>query len=1482
MPTKAQRISALAQSPTFTAMSDVDKMGYLGYAYPELDAEKRLDLIKGAASANSTLGILQNTFVQSGAGGLLDTSESGRNDFMAKAARTVGGAAASVGQFAAGTLAAGGNPLGGVALMGLSAAGNKAREQVDSGEAENMLATDWKRNALAGVAEAGIGAVTAGAGGAALRGLRGGVVAAGRAGLTQGLEREAIKKAMSAAALKKLGIVGGVEALTEGVGEVGVELTDQAYTGNYNTGALVEAGITGAIVGGGMAGVQSGITQYQQVKAKNKQAEVASLKRDLRVMNGEPPITENPDGSYTTGITVEEYTPEAMQQKSMDVLSSLDELTKTQLKDAEKSHNQQYMMAKDAGILDADPATLSPQDLQARQEIQAKQLAFKALEGSQEADALQPIDYQSRADKLANLANDPESFKLVKNSYDTEYKALLTKDNLTETESQNLQVLSQLQQDARALETQQNQAIEATKPEAQPMDVERTKERLTRIMESGSKRVQKANVSTYQKQYNKLLSKDTLTEAEMQRMDGLEQVLAHVDSLEAKQNELKKREAAKRKETTAQANQAIPEVKPQKQATPQDVGQALKAAIETDGSQAGEQRAYEFLASQGYSPKRRAGENGVEYTVNMGQQYGTVTIPEGETVTTTMKRLREKNPKIDPYNVIGGRAAREGTGDALVSEQLTLGATEDVALGDMKAVNDLATKQADNEINAREAEENRFAVEREKFQSGVLNDLDTATTQAELDAATEKAFSADAERLDMDEAFYKEANEKIAKTAELIGEPPPIAKVEKVAKAEEVAKVETLPADASLEAESQKVGAKRVAPDRVSHHAMTPEKGIAKMREEAAGYIDKIKNSPNVKATKSSIESYKKYQKAIEAGEEISANQRKWYEASKKAGMDGVIAKDDATKFLGQKSTVSRKELLEKLERATKDDDYMRGFYKAAVKKDISKGYVFSQEVLSSDPDFLKARTARERYEKGLKTSFSADDSRIVFDDRVVGGLKRQDGKPITKEQVTEIADGVQMTADALGLDINKISEENRWVYVHLNGKNPFLMKNTAGLHRKDTANDSTSISVGGQESIQVTKDGKKENVRLDVAMPHELGHALDSFLDWKLMDSKQLFSIKSVMNYSKGEGSAETKASVAGAKKYWLSNKEVLARAIEQYVLNKNGIASTLEDHAGYWSASEFDSTVAPVVEAAISGKLEKYKYAKEADPVADTVKPDAPKMEAKPDNYARAAWKSVTLDADNNVMLPDQNPAESYSKLGDIKNDARYGGLPDNIKALADKVDAATKAGKQIFGQFYDPKGEVKRAGVEAEMYTPIGFKFVDSRFYEGEAIPATRKPYTSGKNKGLINVGMGSDKIFVDPSDLDARTELHMQGYNDRGEFSTRILSRQQGEITISTESGFTGLYENPYLGVKQFDPAQMLTDVILSPVQRANEANRLGGNASLDAAKSEAVQRGGAMISALGEDVKLPMVVRTLEKLRTKHNEIFQAINEGIGC
>jgi hypothetical protein len=140
----------------------------------------------------------------------------------------------------------------------------------------------------------------------------------------------------------------------------------------------------------------------------------------------------------------------------------------------------------------------------------------------------------------------------------------------------------------------------------------------------------------------------------------------------------------------------------------------------------------------------------------------------------------------------------------------------------------------------------------------------------------------------------------------------------------------------------------------------------------------------------------------------------------------------------------------------------------------------------------------------------------------------------------------------------------------------------------------------------------------------------------------------------------------------------------------------------------------------------------------------------------------------------------------------------------------------------------------------------------------------------------------RLFVDPSDIETRTELHMQGYNDRGEFSTRILSRQQGEITISTESGFTGLYENPYLGVKQFDPAQMLTDVILSPVQRANEANRLGGNASLDAAKSEAVQRGGAMISALGEDVKLPMVVRTLEKLRTKHNEIFQAINEGIGC
>jgi hypothetical protein len=219
-------------------------------------------------------------------------------------------------------------------------------------------------------------------------------------------------------------------------------------------------------------------------------------------------------------------------------------------------------------------------------------------------------------------------------------------------------------------------------------------------------------------------------------------------------------------------------VKAPKPAKAQDVGQALKAAIETDGSQAGEQRAYEFLAAQGYSPKKRAGLNGIEYTVNMGQQYGTVVVPEGETVTTTMKRLREKNPKIDPYNVIGGRAARDGTGDALVNEQLNLGATDDVTLGDMKAVNDLATKQADNEINAREAEENRFAVEREKFQAGVLKDLDTATTQAELDAATEKAFSADAERLDMDDAFYKEVSEKIEKTAELIGEPPAVKPVE--------------------------------------------------------------------------------------------------------------------------------------------------------------------------------------------------------------------------------------------------------------------------------------------------------------------------------------------------------------------------------------------------------------------------------------------------------------------------------------------------------------------------------------------------------------------------------------------------------------------------------------------------------------------------------------------------------------------------------
>lgn len=413
-----------------------------------------------------------------------------------------------------------------------------------------------------------------------------------------------------------------------------------------------------------------------------------------------------------------------------------------------------------------------------------------------------------------------------------------------------------------------------------------------------------------------------------------------------------------------------------------------------------------------------------------------------------------------------------------------------------------------------------------------------------------------------------------------------------------------LPAEESVLQESKLVGAKRISPDRVPHQQLTPEAGIEALVEQAskqsnrrtdsyAGALTKLraiqaKYGNNLPArTKANLTKYP----------DLAEDFRMWQQF-KRYSSNGTM-EDAISRFerFSKAPEVSPEQIAKLRASATKE-------YIAAIKKDISKGYKFPDAVLDYDPSFKKAVDARARYEKGLRTSFSADDSRIVFDEsgKVSAGMKRQDGKELLPKQKDEIIEGVLQTQKALGIDLNDLSKAERWVYVHLNGKNPFLTKAAAGLYRKDALNKSVSISLGGIEKYDVIENGEKVTKRINTVVSHELGHALDYQTGNKLIDPQTVSDLSRTFK--------PVEQSFRG-NKYWRSSEEVKARMIEQYVAIKEGHTSYFE-REGYWSKEIFESKIKPAVEEAMTKHFSEYQKAASELPTFDnTVKPVVRKAE-------------------------------------------------------------------------------------------------------------------------------------------------------------------------------------------------------------------------------------------------------------------------------
>ena len=398
--------------------------------------------------------------------------------------------------------------------------------------------------------------------------------------------------------------------------------------------------------------------------------------------------------------------------------------------------------------------------------------------------------------------------------------------------------------------------------------------------------------------------------------------------------------------------------------------------------------------------------------------------------------------------------------------------------------------------------------------------------------------------------------------------------------------VEILPENISVEKESQKMGEKRISPDRVVRQQLSFQEGVDNIMDGVQAVKDYI-----VQSTKRLYWNYWRPEGEWYVGNEEFKN------ISLKATR--TLYKD--WKFLSNKSK-EFKELWKNIADADGEkslQEIAKTFYISKVKKDISKGYQYPQEVLGLIPGAKRAVNARQRYEKGLHTSFSANDSRIDYSekDKIGAGIKSQDGKQVTKEQKENVVKGILDFADALNLDMKQIAEDLELVYVDTHGGNVFLRADAIGMYRqtKDMEGNinNRSVSVWGSETVRRKEKKRNPETReydetwrtekVNTTMAHELWHALDFMVENKLVPSEVKSTLKT--SFNKKNIDLFGKAYL----NYLERPTEIVARMFQQYVAVKKWQTSYYNT---LWFRDKdiFDKIVKPEVEKAIEDHFSKY----------------------------------------------------------------------------------------------------------------------------------------------------------------------------------------------------------------------------------------------------------------------------------------------------
>ena len=293
-------------------------------------------------------------------------------------------------------------------------------------------------------------------------------------------------------------------------------------------------------------------------------------------------------------------------------------------------------------------------------------------------------------------------------------------------------------------------------------------------------------------------------------------------------------------------------------------------------------------------------------------------------------------------------------------------------------------------------------------------------------------------------------------------------------------------------------------------------------------------------------------------------------------------------------------------------DDYL-----ALVKKAISSGKPVPTPVIGQRPEFAKALTARQRYEKGRHTSFANESVAVDRSMQRERGykVKRQDGKAITPAQVAELQRGVEEVESVLGPLVDLFRRSDLTI-AHTSGKHPFLKGNAGGLYQ---VNERT-VSVGFVDVLG----------RPVEALAHELAHWLDfeagaivgvnrtvgrrgskprsttsltehdgwmsPLIEQARRSMTRTIEVRRMLSAKLGELEGEQKAQVERARvqlgPYWHEPSEIFARLAEQYITTVRGTGGVASEESytstpGYWSAEDF-ARLAPMVAKELGRRLE------------------------------------------------------------------------------------------------------------------------------------------------------------------------------------------------------------------------------------------------------------------------------------------------------